>query len=323
MMPLSDALEAGSRAAAEACLLALRQIAAVQSPSLSPLLHRLADTLETCVLSPDHCDAAGRPMTYEQVTKLTLEPMVEHERERVAEAEAAQRLADDQLQVAQDEVRQTQRALDAQAPRVRGLQGKCTALEMEAANSRREVAELLAEKEELQDSANGDHEARLISLQEEAARYRQAEAEARKREKELRIALEGSVPMEEVAAARAHEDSARADLRAAQLRVKALEGEVAKLRTAILISAATGASALDALKRSNKKADANVSASAAPPKAAGVDAAPAGAASSFSGEGAEGPAAVSVPAAHVPAPVSPTAQASPSPSTQPADHDAG
>ncbi len=248
--PLHDVLEASSRAAAEACLLALRQMAAVQSPTLGPLLTRIADTLEPCLLSPEHCDEAGRPMTYEQVAKLVLEPMVRDERARVDEAEAARQTALEDSEAAHSHARELQRCMDDQQPKIRGLEGRYVALQMEAANTRREVSELQAENEELEAMAHGLQDTRVQQLQDEVRRLRDGEETARQREKELKIMLEGAVPLEDLAEAQARGDAAKADLNAAMLRVEALEKEITKLRTAVIISSATGASPLDALRRS-------------------------------------------------------------------------
>ena len=253
MVPLHEVLEAGSRAAAEACLLALRQIAAVQSPSLAPLLLRIADTLEPCLLAADHHDNRGRAMTHEQVAKLVLEPMIADERERVAEAEAARSRALAAAEAAHAQVRAMQEKLDEQAQKLRGFDGKYTALQMEAANTRREVAELQAENEEMASMASGDQDAKVITLTDEVERLRGDGATLRQREKDLKILLESC--MEEsgrdAVEARALADGVKADLHAANLRVQDLEKQVKKLRTAVLISSATGASPLDALKRGN------------------------------------------------------------------------
>jgi len=72
-------LEAASRMNSEECLLALRQLAAVISPKLGPVLLRIADSLEPVLFSTAHRDIEGHRLTYEQVVKLVLSPRVADE----------------------------------------------------------------------------------------------------------------------------------------------------------------------------------------------------------------------------------------------------
>jgi hypothetical protein len=254
--PLSDVLEMSSRACAKSCLRALHQVAAVNS-HLGPLLTRIADTLESCILSPEHCDDAGVPLTYEQVAKLVLMPMLRDTLARAEEADAARKRALEAEEAAHAHSRELQSAIDEQQRKIRQFDKKYFALNVEAGNFRREVLNMQAENEVLEEMAQGAQDVRVLEeLQAEVAKLREGAELAQQREHDLKIKLEGTVPLDELTVALARGDSAKAELKAARQRLAALEKKMAKLKTAMIISSTTGANPLDALRRSISSAPA-------------------------------------------------------------------
>jgi hypothetical protein len=254
--PLSDVLEMSSRACAKSCLRALHQVAAVNS-HLGPLLTRIADTLESCILSPEHCDDAGVPLTYEQVAKLVLMPMLRDTLARAEEADAARKRALEAEEAAHAHSRELQSAIEEQQRKIRQFDKKYFALNVEAGNFRREVLNMQAENEVLEEMAQGAQDVRVLEeLQAEVAKLREGAELAQQREHDLKIKLEGTVPLDELTVALARGDSAKAELKAARQRLAALEKKMAKLKTAMIISSTTGANPLDALRRSMSSAPA-------------------------------------------------------------------
>ena len=117
--PLAESLEIASRDAAEACLVSLRQLAAVTPPAFGPFLQRIADALEPCLLSATHTDDDGRRLTHEQVAEVLLMPQLEGERER---ADESSRQLESMVSMLKSEMGRStslQKTVDEQAPQAR------------------------------------------------------------------------------------------------------------------------------------------------------------------------------------------------------------
>jgi len=244
-------LEAASRMNSEECLLALRQLAAVISPKLGPVLLRIADSLEPVLFSTAHRDIEGHRLTYEQVVKLVLSPRVADEAERGDDAEAGRERAWLQVQLGEAISTSLSRSLEEQQAQYRALEGRYQTLQAEATSARRAFQ---FELEAQVATSRLDHASEVDELKAQLTRARESITSLQRSEASLSATLEDAAPREELVAAQAAADAANAAQRAAaagriravialartQRRVERLEKEVAELRAAAAASVRHG-----------------------------------------------------------------------------------
>lgn len=150
-----SALDVASRAVAEDCLTALRNIAGAltdeDATSFGHTLQRIADTLEPILFSARTAQLNGQRLTHEQVVR-SGEWAISDAGERAARAtEDAVRAAEELRQ--QCSISTTLEAeLAATAPHVASLESSKAALELELKGSRRQIGELQREAQDLKES---------------------------------------------------------------------------------------------------------------------------------------------------------------------------
>ena len=193
-LPAGEVLEVASRRASDACLLALRQLAAAVAPVYGGVLARIADVLEPCLLSPDYLDGEGRRMTYEQVVKLVLSPRLGDEEDRALAAEVACERATRKAEQELQRCVRLKRDLDAHTPTIRGLEGKQTLLEVEANNAKREAKALAADNEILTARAEQASQSleRIEELTNEVKRLQDQELQLKKHTLDLALQVWGA-----------------------------------------------------------------------------------------------------------------------------------